>query len=117
MRLAESGDPFWNISARNLVLALIMWEVTTARAEGRMPLLKNVRGMLTGDLPATAKTMFDSGDFQMASLAGQFMEKNRTNDGIVATAASRRNGCSIKTCSMIWRRTVSTSRGSRDQGR
>src|SRR5271168_2762426 len=89
VRLAESGDPFWNISARNLVLALVMWEVTTARAEGRMPLLKHVRGMLTGDLPATAKKIFDSGNFQMASLAGQFMEKNRTNDGIIATAASK----------------------------
>jgi hypothetical protein len=50
VRLAESGDPFWNISARNLVLALVMWEAKTARAEARMPLLKHVRGMLTGDL-------------------------------------------------------------------
>ena len=89
VRLSESGDPFWNISARNLVLALVMWEVTSARAEGRAPLLKNVRGMLTGDLPATAKQIFESGDFQMASLAGQFMEKNRTNDGIIATAAAQ----------------------------
>jgi type IV secretion system protein VirD4 len=88
VRLAESGDPFWSISARNLVLVLVMWEVTTARAQRRMPLLKNVRGMLTGDLPATAKKIFDSGNFQMASLAGQFMDKNRTNDGVVATAAS-----------------------------
>jgi type IV secretion system protein VirD4 len=71
------------------VLVLMMWEVTTARAEGRMPLLRRVRGMLTGDLPATAKKIFDSGNFQMASLAGQFMEKNKTNDGIVATAASQ----------------------------
>ena len=83
------ADPFFDISARNLVLALIMWEVTSARAEGRAPLLKHVRAMLTGDLPAAAKQIFESGDFQMASLAGQFMEKNRTNDGIVATAASK----------------------------
>lgn len=89
VRLSESGDPFWNISARNLVLALVMWEVTCARDESRPPLLKNVRGMLTGDLPATAKEIFAAGDFQMASLAGQFMEKNKTNDGIVATAASQ----------------------------
>jgi type IV secretion system protein VirD4 len=87
--IADSRDPFFDISARNLVLALIMWEVTSARAEGRAPLLKHVRGMLTGDLPATAKQIFESGNFQMASLAGQFMEKNRTNDGIVATAASK----------------------------
>jgi type IV secretion system protein VirD4 len=87
--IADGRDPFFDISARNLILALIMWEVTSARAEGRAPLLKHVRGMLTGDLPATAKQIFESGDFQMASLAGQFMEKNRTNDGIVATAASK----------------------------
>jgi type IV secretion system protein VirD4 len=89
VRLAESGDPFWNISARNLVLALVMWEVRLARAQRRMPLLRHVRGMLTGDLAATAKQMVASGDFQIASLAGQFVEKNRTNDGIVATAASQ----------------------------
>lgn len=89
VRLAESGDPFWNISARNLVLALVMWEVRTAHAERRMPLLRHVRGMLTGDLSATAKRMVASGNFQIASLAGQFIEKNRTNDGIVATAASQ----------------------------
>jgi type IV secretion system protein VirD4 len=90
VRIAESGDPFWSISARNLVLALVMWEVKCARAEvpARVPLLKNVRGMLTGDLPATATKIFNSGDFVLASLAGQFMEKNKTNDGIVATASS-----------------------------
>jgi type IV secretion system protein VirD4 len=91
IRVAEKGDPFFDISARNLMLALIMWEVTSARAKvpARMPLLENVRGMLTGDLPATARQIFESGDFVMASLAGQFMEKNRTNDGIVATASSQ----------------------------
>jgi len=88
VRIAESGDPFWSISARNIVLALVMWEVKCARAEGRMPLLRNVRGMLTGDLPATATKIFNSGDFVLASLAGQFMEKNKTNDGIIATASS-----------------------------
>ena len=90
VRIAESGDPFWSISARNLVLALVMWEVRQARTANppRMPLLKNVRGMLTGDLPATATAIFNSGDFVLASLAGQFMEKNKTNDGIVATASS-----------------------------
>jgi hypothetical protein len=37
-----------------VILSLVMREVTTARAEGRAPLLKHVRGMLTGDLPGTA---------------------------------------------------------------
>src|SRR4051812_1266979 len=49
IRIAESKDPFFDISARNLVLALIMWEVKRAKVEGRIPLLKNVRGILTGD--------------------------------------------------------------------
>ncbi len=89
VKLPDSGDPFWSISARNLVLALLMWEVNRARAANRMPLLRNVRGMLTGDLPAVAKAIFASGNFQMSSLAGQFMESNKTNDGIVATAASQ----------------------------
>ena len=88
VRVADSGDPFWSISARNLVLALVMWEVRLARAQRRMPLLRHVRGMLTGDLAATARQMVAYGGFQIASLAGQFIEKNRTNDGIVATAAS-----------------------------
>ena len=82
-------DPFFDTSARNLVLALIMWEVWLAENEGRDPLLKNVRGMLTGDLPAHAQAMFDSGDFVLASLAGQFREKNKTNDGIVASASTQ----------------------------
>jgi type IV secretion system protein VirD4 len=82
-------DPFFDTSARNLVLALIMWEVALAETEGRDPLLKNVRGMLTGDLPAHAEAMFKSGDFVLASLAGQFREKNKTNDGIVASASTQ----------------------------
>ena len=89
VRITESGDPFFSVSARNLLLVLVMWEVKCARAEQRKPLLKNVRGMLTGDLPATATAIFNSGDFVLASLAGQFMQTNRTNDGIVATAASQ----------------------------
>jgi len=89
VRHPEKGDPFFDISARNLVLALIMWEVKLARTVGRMPLLKHVRAMLTGDLVATATDMLASGDFQIASLGAQFTEKNRTNAGIVATAASQ----------------------------
>jgi type IV secretion system protein VirD4 len=85
----EGKDSFFDMSTRNLILALIMWEVTTAHTEGRRPLLKNVRGMLTRDLLATAKKIFDSGNFQMARLAGQFIGKNRANDSIVNSAASQ----------------------------
>src|SRR4051794_26889337 len=89
IRHPEKGDPFFDISARNLVLVLIMWEVRCAHDEGRPPLLQNVRAMLTGDLPDTARAIVDSGDFVLASLPGQFRETNRTNDGIVAAAASQ----------------------------
>jgi type IV secretion system protein VirD4 len=51
-----------------------------------MPTLENVRGMLTGDLAGNARRLFDSGDFQIASLVGRFMAENRTNDGIRSTA-------------------------------
>jgi type IV secretion system protein VirD4 len=89
IRVDESRDPFFDVSARGLILVLILWEVKTARAAGRLPLLENVRGMLTGDLPGTAKKIFESGDFQMASLAGRYMDDNRTNQGIRATADSQ----------------------------
>lgn len=89
IRIEKGGDPFWSESARGLMLALVMWEVKSARAGGRLPLLENVRGMLTGDLPATAKKIFASGDFQMASLAGRYMDANKTNDGIRAVADSQ----------------------------
>jgi type IV secretion system protein VirD4 len=89
IRMPEKGDPFFDISARNLTLGLVMWEVKSAREEGRAPLLKNVRIAITGDLPKIAKEIEQSGDFQLISLLGQFKEKNKTNDGIVATAASQ----------------------------
>lgn len=86
--MAGKSDPFFDISGRNLMLLLVMWETTLARIESRPPLLKHVRGYLTGDLPAIAKRIFEFGNFQMSSLAGQFMETNRTTQGIVATAAA-----------------------------
>jgi type IV secretion system protein VirD4 len=82
----EGNDPFFDQSARGLILALVMFEVKLARAAGRMPSLENVRAMLTHNLPATANDMVASRDFQIASLAGRFREQNRTNDGIVSTA-------------------------------
>jgi type IV secretion system protein VirD4 len=80
------GDPFWPQSADSLTLGFTMGEVKDARAEGRVPTLENVRGMLTGDLTGHATRLFDSGDFQIASLVGRFLAENRTNDGIRSTA-------------------------------
>jgi type IV secretion system protein VirD4 len=85
----QGKDPFFDTMARGLVLMLILWEVKTADEEDRAPLLKNVRGMLSGDLPGTALKIFHSGDFQMAALAGQFVETSRTNDAIIASARAQ----------------------------
>lgn len=82
----EGNDPHWTESARGLLLALIIWEVTTAYGAKRLPSLENVRGMLTGDLPAIAKRMVASGNFQIASLAGRFMGDSRELDSIKSTA-------------------------------
>ena len=44
----ESGSgQYWSESAQGLLVALIMWEVITARRERRPPSLFNVRRMLT----------------------------------------------------------------------
>jgi type IV secretion system protein VirD4 len=86
IKIDTSGDPFWSESARSLMLALVMFEVKLARGVGRVPSLENVRAMLTGDLSATAKQMIATGDFQLASLAGRFVQENRTIESIKATA-------------------------------
>ena len=85
----QGKDPFFDLMARGLMLALILWEVKSALDQGRVPLLENVRGMLTGDLPATASAIFNSGDFQMASLAGRYRETSKTNDSIIASAEAQ----------------------------
>lgn len=80
------NDTHWGESGRGLLLALILFEVRLAREVGRVPLLENVRAMLTGDLAATAKDMVASGDFQLASLAGRFLNPTRETASIVSTA-------------------------------
>jgi type IV secretion system protein VirD4 len=80
----EGKDPFFDQSARSLMLALIIWEVKLANAAGRLPSLENTRSMLA-DLPATAKDMMASGDFQLMSLAARFVQENRTIEGIKTT--------------------------------
>jgi type IV secretion system protein VirD4 len=85
--LSKKSDPFFDGSARDLMLGLVMWEVAKARAEKRMPLLKHVRGTLTGGLVEVAEQALAGRNFQIASLLGQFREVNRTTSGIISSAA------------------------------
>ena len=104
----EGGSgQYWSESAQGLLVALIMWEVLTAHAEGRSPSLFNVRHMLTepdeyapGDmmrrrpikgLSVTAARMIASGNQAIASLAGRFVRQHGLNElaGIQSTASTQ----------------------------
>ena len=98
---------YWSESAQGLLVALIMYEVLTARAEGRSPSLFNVRLLLTepdeyapGDmmrrrpirgLSVTAARMVASGNDAIASLAGRFVRQHGLNElaGIQSTASTQ----------------------------
>ncbi len=85
----EGKDPHWTESAQGLVVGLIMWEVQEAKREGRMPLLTNVRQLLTeaaeNDIDAdgkryqvkglrvTATQAVAKGGFVVESLMARFM--------------------------------------------
>ena len=84
----DGNDPFWPSGSRDLLTGLCLFEVREAAREGRDPSLENVRGMLTGDLASFAARMVATGDFQLASLGARFIEDNRTNQSIIATAAT-----------------------------
>jgi type IV secretion system protein VirD4 len=104
----ESGaGQYWSESAQGLLVALIMYEVLTARSERRPPSLFNVRRMLTeadeyapGDvmrkrpmrgLSVTAARMVASGNDEIASLAGRFVRQHGLNElaGIQSTASTQ----------------------------
>jgi type IV secretion system protein VirD4 len=104
----ESGSgQYWSESAQGLLVALIMYEVITAKAEGRPPSLFNVRTMLTeadqyapGDLmrkrpikglSVTAGRMIASGNTAIASLAGRFVRSDGKNElaSIQSTASTQ----------------------------
>jgi type IV secretion system protein VirD4 len=85
----EGKDPHWSESGRGLTTAMVMWEVTLARREGRAPSLANVRAMLTEPdeyqrgpngkprlvrgLRITAARMCAEGGFVIESLIGRFV--------------------------------------------
>jgi len=95
-------DPHWSESARNLVAALIMWEVKEAKRRGRVPHMENVRRLLTEPseyerdtdgksklvrgLKITAARMVAYGDFEIESLIGRFLRDNNEISGIQSAA-------------------------------
>jgi type IV secretory pathway TraG/TraD family ATPase VirD4 len=82
----DAREPVFPEGAADFLTGLCWLEVGEAKAENRTPTLENVFGMLTGDYTAAAKRMVESGDYQLASCGGRFLENNRTNQGIMATA-------------------------------
>jgi type IV secretion system protein VirD4 len=94
----ESKDPHWSMSARGLVCGLTMWEVIDAAVNGRVPLLANVRAMLSEPderdakgklvkgLAVTAARLAQQGGPQIASLLGRFTADNDEVQGVRATA-------------------------------
>ncbi|HUB95866.1 MAG TPA: type IV secretory system conjugative DNA transfer family protein [Stellaceae bacterium] len=102
----EGKDPHWPESAQALLVALLMWEVKTARKAGRIPSLERVRALLTepdewesveGDngrpqqkqvagLRVTAARMAAAGGFEIESLAGRFLRETDEISNIQSTA-------------------------------
>ena len=92
-------EPHWTESAQGLVVALVMWEVWLARKENRIPSLTNVRRLLTEaedydentnrpkcGLRYTAALLIDKGGYEIASLAGRFINSNDEIASIISTA-------------------------------
>jgi type IV secretion system protein VirD4 len=103
----EDKDPHWSESAQSLLVALIMWEVQEARRESRVPLLENVRRMLTEPneyerdeagknklvkgLRFTAAKMAATGGFEIESLVGRFLRDTEEIASIQSTADRQTN--------------------------
>lgn len=96
------NDPHWSESARSLIVALIMWEVSEARRTHRKPTLENVRRLLTeadeydsdddgnerqvAGLKVTARKAIINGGFEIESLIGRFMRGTDEIRSIQSTA-------------------------------
>lgn len=104
----EGNDPHWPTSARALLVALLMWEQKFGVSKGGVGFLPRVRQLLTegetlgqdgkllSGLRRTAEMMVawgrehpEEGGWQMASLAGRFMQDNREIQSIRSTADSQ----------------------------
>ena len=99
----EDKDPHWSESAQSLLVALIMWEVQSARRENRAPLLENVRRMLTepdeyerdedgkkqarqGPALSRPPRWRAMGGFEIESLVGRFLRDTDEIASIQSTA-------------------------------
>lgn len=99
----EDKDPHWSESAQSLLVAIIMWEVQTAKRNNRRPLLENVRYLLTQPdeyqrdpttgksklvrgLRITASRMAAAGGYEIESLVGRFTRGNDEVASIQSTA-------------------------------
>ncbi len=104
----EGNDPHWPTSARALLVALLMWVQKFGVDKGGIGYLPQVRRLLTegtrsdekgkviAGLTRTAEMMVEwgrdhpeDGGWQMASLAGRFMNDNREIQSIRSTADSQ----------------------------
>ena len=100
IKIEDGKDSHWSESAQNLVVALIMWEVQEAKREDRVPLLENVRrmltepnerdeggkGKLTKGLGYTVRRMAVMGGFEIESLVGRFLRDSDEIASIQSTA-------------------------------
>jgi len=102
----EGKDPHWSESAQALLVAVLMWEVKTARDAGRVPSLERVRALLTEadewedavgadgktysklikGLRVTARKMVASGGYEIESLASRFLHEREEIAGIRSAA-------------------------------
>lgn len=107
IKVDEGKDPHWSESAQSLLVALLMWEVQSAKRENRVPLLENVRRLLTEPneyeraadgksrllkgLRITAARMAASGGFEIESLIGRFLRDSDEIASIQSTADRQTN--------------------------
>lgn len=87
----EGTQPFFPRMARNLVAALVMFEVVEAKAEKREPSLGRVRDLLTqpAGLPATLAKIAASGHRGMANKAGPLMQEAKSIRDVIGEAAAQ----------------------------
>ena len=84
----QEREPLWSEGAQDFYIGSVSLEIYEAKKENRTPTLENVYGNICGDYTATAKRMFETGIYELATAGGGFLEKNRTNDGIIKTAVT-----------------------------
>ena len=96
----EGKDPHWDLSARALVAALIMWVVMEGMKLRRVPTIARVRELLCSPndqphagndfkgagIPKLAREMMESGIAGLRNKASQFTDWNKEIQSVVSTA-------------------------------